>query len=156
MPAAAPTISATDRELLTRLGQQLRHARRRQKVSAVAAAEATGMSRVTLHRIEKGEPSVAMGAWMALAGALGLDLALIDPKATAKGSELPARIRLQDYPQLRTLAWQVHPVEELTPQEALQVYERNWRHLDATQLTDAEAALIRALTQAIGGGRLLV
>jgi len=31
------------------------------RVSATVAAEAAGMSRVTLHRIEKGEPSVTMG-----------------------------------------------------------------------------------------------
>jgi transcriptional regulator with XRE-family HTH domain len=33
------------------------------KVSATTAAEAAGMSRMTLHRIERGEPSVTMGAY---------------------------------------------------------------------------------------------
>lgn len=156
MPAAAPDITPADRELLTRLGQQLRRVRREQKVSAVAAAEAAGMSRVTLHRIEQGEPSVTMGAWVGLAHALGLDLALVATIAAPQADMLPERIRLEDYPQLKALAWQVHAVDELTPQEALQLYERNWRHLDASALTAAEAKLIGALTRALGGGRLLV
>jgi transcriptional regulator with XRE-family HTH domain len=65
-----------DQDLLTRLGQQIRRVRREQKVSAVAAAESVGISRVTVHRIERGEPSVTIGAWLALANALGLSRAL--------------------------------------------------------------------------------
>lgn len=156
MPAAAPEIASASQELLTHLGRQLRRVRREQKVSAVAAAEAAGMSRVTLHRIEQGEPSVAMGAWVALASALGLDLALVDTKAAPPSADLPDRIRLDEYPQLKMLAWQLHQVDEVSPQEALQLYERNWRHLDAGALSPTELALIRSLTQSIGGGRLLV
>jgi transcriptional regulator with XRE-family HTH domain len=156
MPAAAPDITDTDRELLTRLGQQLRRIRRDQKVSAVAAAEAAGMSRVTLHRIEQGEPSVSVGAWIALAHALGLAPALVETNAGQLAEPLPQRIRLSDYAQLKALAWQVHAGEEVTPQEALQLYERNWRHLDASALSPAEVRLIEALTRSIGGGRLLV
>jgi transcriptional regulator with XRE-family HTH domain len=156
MPAAAPELTAADKELLTRLGQQLRRARREQKVSAVAAAESAGMSRVTLHRIERGEPSVTIGAWLALANALGLSLGLVDTQAAPDHAKLPERIRLQDYPQLKALAWQVHAVDELTPQEALQLYERNWRHLDASALSPGELELIGKLTRSIGGGRLLV
>jgi transcriptional regulator with XRE-family HTH domain len=156
MPAKTPPIAPSDREQLTRLGQLLRRVRREQRVSAVAAAEAAGMSRVTLHRIEQGEPSVTAGAWVALANALGLNLALVDPNAAAQEDVLPERIRLDDYPQLKALAWQLHAVDELAPREALQLYERNWRHLDAAALSPAEFALIRALTRSIGGGRLLV
>jgi len=47
-------------------------------------------------------------------------------------------------------------VDELSPQEALELYERNWRHLDRAALSDPEAALIDALSRQIGGGRLLV
>lgn len=156
MPAPAPTITPADREHLARLGQLLRRVRRDQKVSAVAAAEAAGMSRVTVHRIEQGEPSVTAGAWAALASALGLQLALVDTKAPAQADAVPERIRLDTYPQLKALAWQLHPGEEVTAQEALQLYERNWRHLDPAALAPAELTLIRALARSIGGGRLLV
>jgi transcriptional regulator with XRE-family HTH domain len=138
-----------------RLGERLRAARKRQKVSAVAAAEAAGMSRVTLHRIERGEPSVAAGAWVALAGTLGLALDLAAPAVNAAAS-LPARIRLDEYPQLKRLAWHLQGVEDLPPREALDLYERNWRHVDRSGLTEQESALIRALSAALGGGRLLV
>jgi len=114
------------------------------------------MSRVTLHRIERGEPSVAMGAWVAAAGALGLTLDPVDPRAPAEAPQLPAHIRLADYPQLQQLAWQLHGVEDLSAQEALQLYERNWRHVDSKSLSAEERALIQALSHTLGGGRLLV
>ena len=156
MPSASPPTSTSQQEQLARLGALLRAARKRQKASAVATAEAAGMSRVTLHRIERGEPSVAMGAWVAAAGALGLTLDLVDPRAAAEAPQLPARIRLADYPQLKQLAWQLHGVEDLSAQEALQLYERNWRHLDSKSLSAEERALIQALSHTLGGGRLLV
>ena len=156
MPSASPPTSTSQQEQLARLGALLRAARKRQKASAVATAEAAGMSRVTLHRIERGEPSVAMGAWVAAAGALGLTLDPVDPRAPAEAPQLPARIRLADYPQLKQLAWQLHGVEDLSAQEALQLYERNWRHVDSKSLSAEERALIQALSHTLGGGRLLV
>lgn len=37
-------------------------------------------------------------------------------------------------PQLKRLAWQVHGAETLRPAEALDIYERNWRHVDKAAL----------------------
>ena len=156
MPAAAPPVSDADRERLIRLGQALRDARKRRKVSAVAAAESAGMSRVTLHRIERGEPSVAMATWVALASALGLGLELVDPGAPREAFAIPERIRLDAYPQLKKLAWQLQGVDELSPKDALALYERNWRHVDRASLSPEETALVRALSEAFSGGRLLV
>ena len=157
MPAAPPTIDEADRERLVRLGALLRDARKQQGVSAVAAAEAAGMSRVTLHRIERGEANVAMASWMAAASALGLRFELAaQERAPAPETRLPERIRLADYPQLRKLAWQLEGIEALTPREALDLYERNWRHVDRTQLSARELALIEALSTVLAGGRLLV
>lgn len=118
------------------------------------------MSRMTLHRIERGEASVAAGAWVAVALALGLQLQLTTPGAAAANAPtragLPDRIRLADYPQLRQLAWQLQGKDEVSPKEALDLYERNWRHIDRSQLTMHEIALIGALASTVGGGRLLV
>jgi transcriptional regulator with XRE-family HTH domain len=156
MPAAAPAIPPADRDRLVQLGQQLRLARKKQGVSAVAAAEAAGISRITLHRIERGEPGVAMGTWMAVAGALGLAMELRDVNVAPDMHPLPERIRLDAYPQLRQLAWQLGSVETLTPKEALDLYERNWRHVDTASLAEEERAFITQLSQALGAGRLLV
>jgi transcriptional regulator with XRE-family HTH domain len=156
MPASTPPVPPAELQLLASLGARLRAARERQRVSAVAASEAAGISRVTLHRIERGEPSVAMGAWAAATGALGLSLDLVDPASARDDKKAPKKIRLRDYPELKKLAWQLQGIEELTPQEALQLYERNWRHVDRDSLTEREADLIDALSRQIGGGRLLV
>lgn len=156
MPASSPRASPADNASLTRLGARLRDARKQQKVSAVAASEAAGISRVTLHRIERGEPSVAIGAWAAAAGALGLSLGLEDADSGTDAAPLPQRIRLDDYPQLKKLAWQLSGVEELSPRQALDLYERNWRHVERPSLSTKEAALIEALSRTFGAGRLLV
>lgn len=156
MPSTPPHPSTAAQDRLQRLGAKLRQVRKQQKVSAVAAAEAAGMSRVTLHRIERGEPSVAMGAWAAAAQALGMVLDVTDPAAATAPAELPARISLQDFPQLQALAWQLQGVEDLSPQEALDLYERNWRHVNGLGLSLREIDLIRTLSSTLGGGRLLV
>jgi transcriptional regulator with XRE-family HTH domain len=143
--------------VLSHLGEQLRAARKAQKVSASTAAEAAGISRVTLHRIERGEGGVAVGSWAAAAEALGMTLELREP-GTGVPSSLPEgeKIALAEYPELKRLAWQLHATAEVTPQEALGLYERNWRHLNRAQLTMKEVALIHALGNVLGGGRLLV
>ena len=151
-----PLISSATQERLALLGERLRAVRKRQRVSAVAAAEAAGISRVTLHRIERGEPTVAMGAWMAAASVLGLAFDLPHANAADEPIALPTTIRLADYPQLKKLAWQLHGVDELSPREALALYERNWRHVDRAALSEGEAALVALLSRELGGGRLLV
>ncbi len=153
---ATSLVTPADQERLAHLGERLRLARKRQRVTAVAAAQAAGISRVTLHRIERGEPTVAVGAWVAAASALGLTFDLIDANAAVQGVKLPKKVRLRDYPQLKKLAWQVHGVDQISPREALELYERNWRHVDRAALSEGEAALIDGLSREIGGGRLLV
>lgn len=162
MPARAPPVGASAAIKLAALGERIRERRKALKVSAVDAAEAAGMSRVTLQRIERGESSVTIGAYIGAATAVGLELELVEPHArrSANGARdkaaFPARIRLADYPQLKKLAWQLHGVTTLAPQEALGLYERNWRHVDTAALDPAERSLVNALVQHLGGGRLLV
>lgn len=91
--------------------------------------------------------------------AVGLRLDLTDPRVArtgVRGAGVPATVRLADYPQLKRLAWQLHGVTELSPAEALSLYERNWRHLDQGSMAPAERALVQALVGTLGGGRLLV
>jgi transcriptional regulator with XRE-family HTH domain len=155
MPATGPALTSRSADALTGIGAEIRRRRKALGISAVAAAEAAGISRVTLHRIEKGEPAVTMGAYLRVLIALGLDLTLepqehdpLPPQSHA--GWLPARIRIGDYPWLKELAWQVHGPRELTPREALDIYERNWRHVDPATLSASERELIEALRLAVG------
>lgn len=160
MPAQAPIPHTAAATRLGALGHGIRTRRKALGVSARAAAEAAGMSRVTWHRIEGGEPSVTMGAYLNALGALGLELQVADPAAAptagVAAEPVPTRIRLADYPQLKRLAWHAPGLTELTPAEALSLYERHWRHLDRDALDPKERALLEALVQQEGGGRLLV
>jgi transcriptional regulator with XRE-family HTH domain len=160
MPSKIEAATDATVQKLVAIGQQICAQRKALKISATVAAEACGISRVTLYRIEHGEPSVTIGAYMNALAALGLDLRVVSSTdVAAKSVEhpplwIPARVRLADYPQLKQLAWQVHGTDELTPAEALSIYERNARHLDMQTLEPAERMLIDALRVALGDGSL--
>ena len=110
------------------------------------------MSRITWYRIEKGEPAVTIGAWFNAAMVLGLTLDI--PETDIAGPDrcdwIPARIRLADYPELQKLAWHVHGTDVLSAREAMDIYERNQRHLDEDTMTPEEARLLDALRIAFG------
>jgi transcriptional regulator with XRE-family HTH domain len=156
MPARTPIIATTVANKLIAMGKQIRAHRKALRISATSAAEAAGMSRVTLHRIENGEPSVTMGAYLNAMEALKIDFGILQPTVPADQAPgdregwIPARIHLADYPQLKQLAWQVHGTDELTPAEALSIYERNWRHVDVQALEPHERQLVDALRIGLG------
>ncbi|MDH6267293.1 hypothetical protein M2360_002690 [Rhizobium sp. SG_E_25_P2] len=64
-------------------------------------------------------------------------------------------VRPADYPALSRLIWNGEPDRAIPAQEAFSIYERNWRHLDQSQLSRREADLIAALTDVFGQGILL-
>ncbi len=157
MPSPTPTIARNVADTLSALGKQIRAHRKALRISATSTAEAAGISRVTLHRIENGEPSVTMGAYLNAMAALGLDFGIInsanpeiDKQVVNHKGWIPARILLSDYPQLKQLAWQVQGTNELTPVEALSIYERNSRHMDMQALAPHERDLIEALQTGLG------
>lgn len=59
------------------------------------------------------------------------------------------------YAELARLAWNRDPSLPITGQEALGLYEANWRHIEAASLSNQERALIKLLTDRFGGGHLL-
>ena len=142
---------------LAEIGQLIRQHRKSFKITANAAAETAGISRVTLHRIEKGEPTVSMGAYLNVISALDLNLHLSskdDLEYEANGNDvgkLPIRLSLSDYPQLKELAWHVQGVDELSLIEAHSIYERNKRFLDTENLSASEQELIELLGVAFEG-----
>lgn len=81
MPAAAPNPQTGGQELLQVIGCRIKERRRELGLTAVATAGAAGISRVTLHRIEKGTASVTVGALMNVLNAL--DLPLLNFRQTA-------------------------------------------------------------------------
>jgi len=87
---------------LRKLGGDIRDARRRRRIPVAILAERAAISRMTLNKVERGDPGVAMGSYAAVLFALGMverlgDLA--DPRYDAVGLQLeeehlPQRIRL--------------------------------------------------------------
>jgi transcriptional regulator with XRE-family HTH domain len=157
MPAKNPAITSSVVAQLNALGEQIRAQRKALHINATTVAEAAGLSRVTLHRIEKGEPSVTIGAYFNVLAALNMHFQIGTGTAESEHSEaedrqnmIPARIRLSEYPQLKQLAWQIHGTEELTPREALGIYERNARHLDLPNMSLREQHLLSALRLGLG------
>jgi hypothetical protein len=61
----------------------------------------------------------------------------------------------ENYPQLKQLVWSRDPLRPLPAEEALAIYERNWRFVDEEHLTKPEAELIRNLSAEFGSGVLL-
>lgn len=158
MPAKSPSPPKGTKKALQKLGQQLRDRRKTLGVSMISAAEAARMSRVTLHRIERGEPSVTIGAYFNLIESLGLGFRLTDQIFKAKSSlkKIPKEIRLADYKQLKRIAWQLKGTQKVTPKEALELYERNWRHVDVKKMDAQEKEFLKSLLEAFGRERLLV
>ena len=159
MPATAPKISAQAADQLTEIGRLIRTQRKALGITAIATSEAAGVSRVTLHRIEKGVPSVTIGAYLNVLTALNLNCnikefnEIYSEIENSKKGWIPAKIALANYPQLKQLAWHVQGVDELSPIEALGIYERNSRFIEEDKLSDSERDLIESLHLALDGLR---
>ena len=152
MPARNPEITTDIAHQLRAMGERIRAQRKKLKLNATVAAEAAGMSRITWYRIEKGEPAVTMGAWINAVTVVGLALLIPEAETTIADRRgwIPARIHLADYPELEKLAWHVRDAQDLSAREALDIYERNLRHLDIDALSSGEAQLLEALRDAFG------
>lgn len=60
-------------------------------------------------------------------------------------------ICIDDYPELALLAWN-RAVRNISGEEALALYEANWRFVDQTRMTDKERDLIARLVRQYGHG----
>ncbi len=99
MGRKAVAVLPQTQKLLSQMGEQIRLARLRRHLPSELVAERANVSRQTLTSIEKGAPSVALGAYAAVLHALGgleQDLLLI-----AKDDEMGRKLQDLDLPQRR-------------------------------------------------------
>ena len=94
------TVSPKTVQILEQMGEQIKLARLRRRLSAELVAERAGISRATLWNVEKGSPSVAIGIYAAVLHALGnmdKDFLLVakddELGRTLQDLELPVRRR---------------------------------------------------------------
>ena len=99
MSKKSTVILPQTQEILIQMGEQIRLARLRRRLSAELVAERAGLSRVTLSNIEKGSPSVAIGSYAAVLHALnGMDKDLL---LVAKDDELGRKLQDLELPTRR-------------------------------------------------------
>lgn len=142
------TLPAATQTTAQALGTQMRAARRARGLSLRALADRTGLSVRFLSELEHGKEGASLGRVLQVAGVLGVSLPVqLQPHA---------RVDLDRYPALRSLLWQRRGERYLDEEEALAVYEANWRFVEPDQLLPREAALIRELARRHGHGVLNV
>ena len=61
-----------NRKVLSQLGENIKLARKRRTYTQTLIAGRTGLSRLTIRKIEHGDPSVSLGHYVAVLGVLGL------------------------------------------------------------------------------------
>ncbi len=95
------TLPSKVKRALTKLGADVALARRKRSLTTMMMAERLGIAKSTYLKIEKGDPTVAMGAYAMTFFVLGFDDALgdiVDPRRDDQGllldaERLPKRVR---------------------------------------------------------------
>lgn len=59
-------------QILVQLGENIKLARKRRRLTTIQVAERAGIDRTTLYQVEKGSPSVSIGAYFNVLRVLGL------------------------------------------------------------------------------------
>jgi transcriptional regulator with XRE-family HTH domain len=72
MKSRKQTLLPMFQKILEQMGENIKLARKRRKLTVMQVAERAGIDRSTLYYIEKGNPSVSMGAYFNVLRVLGL------------------------------------------------------------------------------------
>ena len=108
--ASSDVLPVQLRRSLVQLGRGLSIARRRRKLTLASMAERTGVTRQTYGRIEKGDPTVAIGTYLMAMFVLGLDAGGLERAAEPQADEtgttlhvaaLPRAVRTKRTPQAK-------------------------------------------------------
>ena len=73
MRSKKPILLPTARKIMKTLGENIKLARRRRRLSTEQVAERANISRSTLWLVEKGDPGVAMGTYLQVLFVLRLE-----------------------------------------------------------------------------------
>ncbi len=73
MPRPPPIIFPQEQRLLAELGERLRLARKRRKLSNAVVAQRAGISRTTLYKVEAGAAGATLGSYVRVLAVLGLE-----------------------------------------------------------------------------------
>lgn len=90
MANSTPLLLPKLQLLLDQVGEQIKLARLRRKLSADQMAERTGISRKTIYNIEKGSSSVSIGYYLNVLKVLGLEKDIL---LLAKDDELGRKLQ---------------------------------------------------------------
>lgn len=69
---ASNTLPRAARAALAKLGEDIAVARKKRRISTVSMAERAFISRGTLYKVERGDPTVSMGIYATVLSILGL------------------------------------------------------------------------------------
>ena len=72
MKSKRQTLFPKHLKILQELGENIKLARKRRRLTTIQVSERAGIDRTTLYLIEKGTPSVSMGAYFNVLRVLGL------------------------------------------------------------------------------------
>ncbi len=73
MRSKKPILLPSTKRIMKSLGENIKLARRRRRLSTGQVAERSNISRSTLWLVEKGDPGVAMGTYLQILFVLGLE-----------------------------------------------------------------------------------
>ncbi|WP_083851230.1 helix-turn-helix domain-containing protein [Pusillimonas noertemannii] len=73
MPRKPPIVFPQEQRLLSALGERLRLARKRRKLSNAVVAQRAGISRTTVYKVEAGDPGATLGSYVRVLAVLGLE-----------------------------------------------------------------------------------
>ncbi len=73
MPRKPPVVFPQEQRLLSELGERLRLARLRRKLSNAVVSQRAGISRSTLYKVEAGDAGATLGSYVRVLAVLGLE-----------------------------------------------------------------------------------
>jgi len=73
MPSKPPIVFPQEQKLLSQLGERLKLARLRRKLSNTVVAQRAGISRTSLYKVEAGDPGATLGTYLRVMAVLGLE-----------------------------------------------------------------------------------